>query len=64
MKADVKGCSTCKSGEERYEKFYNKILKKYFYQYEYRSKEGALFSCVAATLEQCRDKKNRWLVSH
>jgi hypothetical protein len=56
------GCSVCKAGEENYTTFRpahrpNAV----FYQYDYRHKSGELFSCVAPTLEQCREKRDEWL---
>jgi hypothetical protein len=32
-----------------------------FYQYDYRHRDNDLFSCVAKTLEACREKRDRWL---
>lgn len=29
-------------------------------QYDYRDKDGALFSCVRETLEECREARRRW----
>ena len=56
------GCSVCRSGEENYTTFrpahrYNTV----FYQYDYRCKDGELFSTVAPTLEACREKRDKWL---
>ena len=53
------GCSICKAGQEIYTKFRpahrrNTVL----YQYDYRHKDGELFSTVAPTLEQCRTKRD------
>jgi hypothetical protein len=49
-------------GEENYTRFSpvhdpNSVL----YQYDYRHTNGELFSTVATTLEQCREKRNKWL---
>lgn len=30
-------------------------------QYDYRHTDGELFSCVAPTLEACREKRDEWL---
>jgi len=59
MKTDVKGCSNTAKGQEKYETFSpshraNKII----YQYDYRHINGMLFSCVAPSLEKCRNKRN------
>jgi hypothetical protein len=56
------GCSVCKAGEENYTTFRpahrpNAV----FYQYDYRHKDGELFSTVAPTLEACREKRDKWL---
>jgi hypothetical protein len=57
------GCSVCKVGEENYTTFRpvhrsNAVL----FQYDYRHKNGSeLFSTVAPTLEQCREKRDKWL---
>lgn len=55
------GCSTCKAGEEKYEEYYNRSLKKNLVQYDYRDTDGQLFSCVAPTLEKAREKRDAWL---
>ena len=56
------GCSVCRSGEENYVTFrpvcrYGAIL----YQYDYRHKDGELFTIVASSLEACREKRDKWL---
>jgi len=56
------GCSICKVGKEKYIKcvlgaFYGKI----YYQYDYRHTDGELFSTLAPTLEQCREKRDKWI---
>jgi hypothetical protein len=56
------GCSVCKAGEEKYTTFRPAHRPTaVFYQYDYRSKNGELFSTVASTLEQCREKRDKWL---
>ena len=47
----------------QYEVFYTVFrtrLKK-LYQYDYRHTDGELFSCVAGTLKECRQRRNEWL---
>lgn len=61
MKADVNGCSTVANGTENYESFYSSVVKKNLIQYDYRANDGKLFSCVAPTLEKCREKRDNWL---
>ena len=56
------GCSVCEKGEEMYTTFRpaHRSFKR-FYQYDYRHKDGELFSTVAPTLEQCRKKRDNWI---
>lgn len=66
---DEMGCSTCPKGRENYETFEFKdrrLARKYgtMYQYDYRTEDGELFSCVAKTLEECRRRRDRWLEKH
>lgn len=60
------GVSTTKSGEEKYEKFTTRVGRKSrtMYQYDYRTPDGELFSCVAPSLESCRAKRDAWLEKH
>ena len=58
MKTDKNGCSTCRAGEENYE-YYMDWRKQEMCQYDYRTPEGGLFSCVAPTLEQARQKRDQ-----
>jgi hypothetical protein len=58
------GCSVCKAGEEKYTTFHPAHRPSaIFYQYDYRHKDGELFSTVAPTLEGCRDKRDKWVQS-
>lgn len=59
----VNGVSVCAVGQENYERFEAK-RGKWFYQYDYRHTDGALFSTVAPTLEQCREERDKWLKTH
>lgn len=62
MKTDSKGTSTCPIGEENYERFQmpdGRGNLTWFYQYDYRHTNGALFSCVKPTLEKCREARDR-----
>jgi major membrane immunogen (membrane-anchored lipoprotein) len=57
------GISTTQAGPEQYETFYishrgKKISR---VQYDYRTQEGELFSIVARTLKECRQKRDEWL---
>jgi len=56
------GCSVCKAGEENYTTFcLEHRPNNVFYQYDYRNNNGSLFSTVAPTLEQCREKRDKWV---
>ncbi len=60
----VNGISVCPRGEERYEYFTATLARsrrKRLCQYDYRTEDGELFSCVAPTLEECRRKRDEWL---
>ena len=61
----VNGVSVCTIGEERYV-FFNltprPIPGNRYCQYDYRHTDGELFSAVAPTLEQCRAKRDKWLL--
>ena len=59
----INGVSTCTTlGTEKYEKFYiGRRPRKKMIQYDYRHTDGELFTTVAPTLEQCREKRNLWL---
>lgn len=60
-KMTVNGVSVCPVGEERHEFFTLSLSprrKKRLCQYDYRNADGELFSCVAPTLEECREKRD------
>lgn len=63
METDVNGCSICQNGTEQYETFSARIGRKTIkrVQYDYRTTDGTLFSCVALSLEDCRQKRDQWL---
>ena len=48
---------------ERYERFMSAHRGKHtlFYQYDYRAHDGTLFSTVAKTLKECRQRRDEWL---
>ena len=57
------GISTTQAGQEQYETFYSahrggKVSR---VMYDYRTKDGILFSTVASTLRECRQKRDEWL---
>ena len=58
------GISVCQAGEEKYVYFDltpRPRRKSRYCQYDYRTSDGELFSTVAPTLEQCREKRDLWL---
>lgn len=48
---------------EQYERFMSAHRGKrtLFYQYDYRAKDGILFSTIAKTLKECRQRRDEWL---
>lgn len=59
-----KGCSVCQASKENYTTFRpTHRPKQLFYQYDYRHTDGELFSTVAPTLEECRRKRDEWLLN-
>jgi hypothetical protein len=63
MKSDVRGCSTCPVGEERFEWYPGRVGvgSVRLLQYDYRTPGGELFSCVAVSLDNARRRLDRWL---
>lgn len=61
MRSDINGCSTCPKGQEHYQEYYSAILRKDLIQYDYRTPEGELFSCIAPTVEIARKRRDNWL---
>jgi hypothetical protein len=61
MKTDKNGCSTCPCGSEQYEEYYDRFARKNKVQYDYRTLDGKLFSCIASTIEEAQARKNTWL---
>ncbi len=59
----VNGVSTTTTpGTEQYEVFYNAYRpRRKHYQYDYRHTDRELFSCVAGTLKECRQRRDEWL---
>lgn len=64
---DERGCSLCAAGKENYRTFRHKDIARrrevVYYQYDYRHTDGQLFSCVAKSLNECREKRDKWLES-
>ena len=60
----VNGVSTTITPDtEQYERFMSAHRGKctLFYQYDYRATDGTLFSTVAKTLKECRQRCDEWL---
>ena len=57
------GCSVCAAGSENYTIFTARLGRKSVkrVQYDYRTPEGELFSCVGKDIEDCRRKRDEWV---
>jgi hypothetical protein len=64
MRSDRAGCSTCQAGSESYESYYSALLRERRVQYDYRTPGGKLFSTVAPTLEDARQRRDAWLAAN
>lgn len=60
MKTDKKGVSTCRSGQEQFEKVKSSRRLVYL-QYDYRDHDGTLFTTAAPNLFTARDRRDKWL---
>ena len=60
-KMNKDGVSVCATGQENYERFEAK-RGKWYYQYDYRHTDGELFSVVLPTLDECRQKRDKWVL--
>lgn len=67
MKTDRNGCSTCPPGGEQWEEYTESVYpsprayRAVRVQYDYRTPDGILFSCIAKSLEAARAKRDAWL---
>ena len=58
------GCSVCEAGKENYTIFIAGAFRgTEYYQYDYRTGTGELFSTIAKSLEECRKKRDEWLIN-
>lgn len=59
------GCSVCEQGKENYTIFIAGAFRgAEYYQYDYRhALTGELFSTVAKSLEECRKRRDEWLIN-
>ena len=57
------GLSTTQAGQEQYETFYSSYCGKKISRvmYDYLTQDGELYSVVAPTLKECRQKRDEWL---
>jgi len=53
------GCSVVIPGSERHAVFSWRDQK--HFQYDFRTLDGNLFSCVGKSLSECRQKRDKWL---
>lgn len=55
--------TTTTPGTEQYETFYSAHRGKKISRvmYDYRHTDGELFTCVAPTLKECRQRRDEWL---
>ncbi|GHV48286.1 hypothetical protein FACS1894181_03610 [Bacteroidia bacterium] len=59
---NANGCSVCEAGKEKYTKCVLGAFRgTIYYQYDYRSKDGELFTTLQETLELCRAKRDKWM---
>jgi hypothetical protein len=63
MQRDHNGCSTCLPGTEQWETFISHTIRQRLMQYEYRTLDGRLFSCVAPSLDTARQRRDAWLAA-
>lgn len=62
MKSDIKGVSQCPRGQEQWEEF--ELYGKTRIQYDYRTLSGRLFSCVAKSLDEARERRAKWMIDN
>lgn len=61
MKSDINGCSTTEPGKEQYEYFKSPRGRRI--QYDYRTPDGKLFSCIAKTIGEARQRRDAWMAT-
>jgi hypothetical protein len=56
------GCSVCGNGEEKYTRCVLGAFRgSFYYQYDYRHKDGELYSTLKETLDECRAGRDKWV---
>lgn len=53
--------NTCPRGKEQWSVYYSSVLKKELVEYDYRTENGVLFSCVATCITIARMRRDKWL---
>jgi hypothetical protein len=48
-------------GEETWETYFSKVLRKNLTEYNFRDMDGDLFTTVAPTLREARRRRDQWL---
>ena len=63
MKTDAGGCSTTAEGQEQCGYFDVRVGRatRHMVQYDYRTPDGRLFSCVASNVTDARKRRDAWL---
>ncbi len=51
----------CPPGGEQYEVFRSPLNGARLVQYDYRAPNGALFTCIAGSVEEARQNRDAWL---
>lgn len=55
----MKSPSLLLPGQENWEEFTHRGRE--YFQYDYRHANGQLFSCVGDSLDECREKRQKWI---
>jgi len=63
MQGDRDGCSTCPSGQERWEPYWSPTRPHWLIHYMYYTPSGVLFSTIAGSLTVARLRCDAWLAS-
>lgn len=60
---DEHGCSICPPGREQHQDYYSELARRQQVQYDYRTPDGTLFTCIDDNLCACQARRNAWLVA-
>lgn len=50
------------NGEEQWEPYFSQVLNRQRIQYDFRDHEGHLFSCISDTVDECRRRRDKWVL--